>query len=51
MNSGGFDIEGGKHDEFLDLDEKTGSVVDTKPTERRSEIMVRNNASDFRICI
>lgn len=48
MSSGGFEIEGGKHDEFLDLDEKTRSVVDTKPTERW---LVRNNASDFRICI
>lgn len=34
MSSGEFEIERGKHDEFLGLDEKTGSVVETKPTER-----------------
>lgn len=28
------EIEGGKHDGFLGLDEKKGSMAETKPTER-----------------
>lgn len=34
MNSGEFEINREKHDEFLGLDEKIGSVVETKPSEK-----------------
>lgn len=34
MSSEKSEREGGKHDGFLGLDEKTGSMAETKPTER-----------------